>query len=567
MKSKGKKKKNTNSPMVRPEERRNSETSSNATMEKKLTKSEPTNSDTLQDVEIDITTEIKNAVLSKDKRKKSISFNSTSEEEEIASVSNTKDSAPSKKAKVNAENSETQMNVFSEELEPMDHHDLAPNMPPETDNSPDFDNFKQMKFVLKPNTDFPTAYSALVALEQEKKDLAVATKVTQRSTFLLTPKTVDTAKFLFSVKLLSTNKLVDLERLIPEEEIKKTILVGFPMEFPVDILLDIPNITSAKRLVSRLTKLETRQILLSVKGEIPNTFEIRNLGSFKTRTYIPEPLRCFKCQRFGHHKEQCRAPARCAICSKLHDTSQCLEKYKKGENVQAKCPNCQSHHHAWSLKCPERHIRLQKPNKPDFVPSSIPPKSQSIYNGNPDQNRTPVASKNFTKKITNSNRLYSKVVTNSSTETIHPIQERPSDSQSTPSVAPPSETYSKNIDTLTSSLERIMEQANQMINRLVQLISNFNSIMTNLPNIIKTQVPSLDLNPSSPEASFSLSEVDVVEFTEEPLEQLKRKHPNLEIFAYSSQNESLAGTSPPRIEIPSPTNNRTKNNNKNDYGY
>jgi len=145
MKSKGKKKKNTNSPMVRPEERRNSETSSNATMEKKLTKSEPTNSDTLQDVEIDITTEIKNAVLSKDKRKKSISFNSTSEEEEIASVSNTKDSAPSKKAKVNAENSETQMNVFSEELEPMDHHDLAPNMPPETDNSPDFDNFKQMK--------------------------------------------------------------------------------------------------------------------------------------------------------------------------------------------------------------------------------------------------------------------------------------------------------------------------------------------------------------------------------------------------------------------------------------
>lgn len=74
-----------------------------------------------------------------------------------------------------------------------------------------------------------------------------------------------------------------------------------------------------------------------------------------------------------------------------------------------------------------------------------------------------------------------------------------------------------------------MEQANQMLNRLVQLISNFNSIMTNLPNI-KTQVPSLDSNPPSPEASFSLSEVDVVEFTEEPLEQVKRKHPNQEFL-------------------------------------
>lgn len=77
----------------------------------------------------------------------------------------------------------------------------------------------------------------------------------------------------------------------------------------------------------------------------------------------------------------------------------------------------------------------------------------------------------------------------------------------------------------------------------------------------------MDSNPPSPEASFSLSEVDVVEFTEEPLEQVKRKHPNLEIFAHSSQNESLAGHSPPRIEIPSPTNIRIKNKNKNDDGY
>lgn len=132
--------------------------------------------------------------------------------------------------------------------------DFSQNESTETSPSPNFEDFKQMKFVLKPNTDFPTGYSALVALEQEKKDLAVATKVTQRTTFILTPETADTAKFLCSVEPLSTNKSVELGRLIHEEEIKKTVLVRYPMEFPVDILLDIPNITSAKRLTLRITK-------------------------------------------------------------------------------------------------------------------------------------------------------------------------------------------------------------------------------------------------------------------------------------------------------------------------
>ncbi|GBM48858.1 hypothetical protein AVEN_36916-1 [Araneus ventricosus] len=34
-------------------------------------------------------------------------------------------------------------------------------------------------------------------------------------------------------------------------------------------------------------------------------------------TYIPNPLRCFKCQRFGHSKTSCRGTLTCARCTEV----------------------------------------------------------------------------------------------------------------------------------------------------------------------------------------------------------------------------------------------------------
>ena len=36
--------------------------------------------------------------------------------------------------------------------------------------------------------------------------------------------------------------------------------------------------------------------------------------NIKVKTLIPNPLRCYKCQRFGHHKFNCRRNATCARC-------------------------------------------------------------------------------------------------------------------------------------------------------------------------------------------------------------------------------------------------------------
>ncbi|XP_055932892.1 uncharacterized protein LOC129962916 [Argiope bruennichi] len=53
------------------------------------------------------------------------------------------------------------------------------------------------------------------------------------------------------------------------------------------------------------------------------------------RPYIPNPLRCFKCQRFGHSRTSCRGTLTCARCAEVgHDSSECTSREK--------CFNCQA---------------------------------------------------------------------------------------------------------------------------------------------------------------------------------------------------------------------------------
>ncbi|GBM58636.1 hypothetical protein AVEN_251908-1 [Araneus ventricosus] len=59
------------------------------------------------------------------------------------------------------------------------------------------------------------------------------------------------------------------------------------------------------------------------------------------RTYIPNPLRCFKCQRFGHSKTSCRGTLTCARCAEVgHESTDCTR--------AEKCVNCKGEHTSFS---------------------------------------------------------------------------------------------------------------------------------------------------------------------------------------------------------------------------
>ncbi|GBL84936.1 hypothetical protein AVEN_153463-1 [Araneus ventricosus] len=62
------------------------------------------------------------------------------------------------------------------------------------------------------------------------------------------------------------------------------------------------------------------------------------------RTYIPNPLRCFKCQRFGHSKTSCRGTLTCARCVEVgHESTDCTR--------AEKCVNCKGEHTSFSRNC------------------------------------------------------------------------------------------------------------------------------------------------------------------------------------------------------------------------
>ncbi|GBN28689.1 hypothetical protein AVEN_4387-1, partial [Araneus ventricosus] len=63
------------------------------------------------------------------------------------------------------------------------------------------------------------------------------------------------------------------------------------------------------------------------------------------RPYIPNPLHCFKCQRFGHTVQSCRGVDTCARCSlRGHDSKTC--------SSTPSCVNCKGDHPAYAKVCP-----------------------------------------------------------------------------------------------------------------------------------------------------------------------------------------------------------------------
>ena len=66
----------------------------------------------------------------------------------------------------------------------------------------------------------------------------------------------------------------------------------------------------------------------------------------RVQQYVPAPLRCFKCHKFGHHREACRGRQTCAKCFEKnpdHAEEDCLK--------EIRCANCQQDHTAYARTC------------------------------------------------------------------------------------------------------------------------------------------------------------------------------------------------------------------------
>ncbi|XP_055924526.1 uncharacterized protein LOC129956619 [Argiope bruennichi] len=90
--------------------------------------------------------------------------------------------------------------------------------------------------------------------------------------------------------------------------------------------------------------INTKHLILTFHS--PKLPEFVNAGYLKlpVRAYIPNPLRCFQCQRFGHSIANCRGTVTCARCAeKGHESQECT--------APEKCVNCGEDHASFSRLC------------------------------------------------------------------------------------------------------------------------------------------------------------------------------------------------------------------------
>ncbi|KAG1678704.1 hypothetical protein GQR58_013245 [Nymphon striatum] len=169
------------------------------------------------------------------------------------------------------------------------------------------------------------------------------------------------------------------------------------------------GITSVKKIL--ITKngkrITTGTIILTFNiPEPPKSIKAAylNIGVDK---YIPNPLRCYNCQKFGHHQTSCKHEAVCGRCGEANHSDDGCEKTPC-------CVNCKGKHPSYSRECPnftlEKKIVTYKYN----YNTSFPEARKMVLSLNSSTSYAKVAATNIKKDAsTQTNNVGTKTICSS----------------------------------------------------------------------------------------------------------------------------------------------------------
>ena len=99
---------------------------------------------------------------------------------------------------------------------------------------------------------------------------------------------------------------------------------------------------------------------------LPPEVKYLKYNILKTRTYYPNPMRCFNCYKYGHTNTRNRPCSEQRLCGK------CGDRYHLNQDEtctrQINCSNCNGAHEAWNIKCPifeeeKRKVEIMTDNR------------------------------------------------------------------------------------------------------------------------------------------------------------------------------------------------------------
>lgn len=107
------------------------------------------------------------------------------------------------------------------------------------------------------------------------------------------------------------------------------------------------NVVHVQRIVVRRENKEipTKHIIVTFGCSTLPQELVTGYLKLSVRPYIPNPRRCFKCQRFGHASQSCRGQLTCARCG--------ITGHSADDDCKAEphCANCDGEHAAYSRSC------------------------------------------------------------------------------------------------------------------------------------------------------------------------------------------------------------------------
>ena len=124
---------------------------------------------------------------------------------------------------------------------------------------------------------------------------------------------------------------------LPEETL---LLNSLKLRYPNVESLKVYEIPSKKQAGGKL-----RIARIKFEGHVlPSNIKIEGQKR-ELLPYLPKPLQCRNCSKYGHTHSKCRNPSKCAFCGS--------EDHKTTWNCGTpKCINCKQNHHARSKTCP-----------------------------------------------------------------------------------------------------------------------------------------------------------------------------------------------------------------------
>ncbi|KAG1713961.1 RNA-directed DNA polymerase from mobile element jockey [Nymphon striatum] len=129
------------------------------------------------------------------------------------------------------------------------------------------------------------------------------------------------------------------------------------------------GITAVKKIsiTRNNNKITTGTIILTFDTPEPPTCIKAAYLNIRVEKYIPNPLRCFKCQKFGHHQTTCKSDIVCGRCGEVNHID-------TGCKNTPRCVNCSGSHPSYSRECPnyilERKIITHKVNNKTSFPEA-----------------------------------------------------------------------------------------------------------------------------------------------------------------------------------------------------